>query len=791
MLKKAGTYGLSILLVLSMVLNVTRSVWASDVEAGTGGEGWTSAPTGETSEPSDPSQPVDTSDPTDPSEPVDPTDPTDPSELVDPTDPTNPSEPVGPTDPTNPTEPVDPSDPTDPSEPVDPTDPTNPTEPVDPTDPTNPSEPVDPTDPTNPTEPVDPTDPTDPTEPVDPSDPTNPTEPVDPTDPTNPTEPVDPTDPTNPSEPVDPTDPSEPGEERYTVTVQVTAQVYLPDSQMPQTIEAEAVCLSLPGDATAEEILQAVAESGAEDGALESWQPLYAISGEHYTRTTSQVPETLTEDLRYEITYTPMAMEVIAQWDQALTQLPYGYPLTLPVHENPDMAYTYTVNEEVYFQGQVVQILGKTEMTRREIPMPVLLEVEILGSDGEVKAARKAYVEAAGTDAFTQEDVLLLQAQYEAMAEQLDLDTLHYTTVDSLPQAGDALEKHLTITFTPRVYTLVLDGIQAEPITFPFDNPRVELPVSGKLEMTYFYTLDGEQVEGGVYTFTTGQLDTLFPEGSLTVPVEVRQWAVVVTAQAPVYRGESLADALEAAGEEATLWIFAPVALERDVVLRQSVTITGAEYITANACSMTLGEGCAVLSDFALAQLTAPAFYAVRSTPVEGGFLYELEVQAPVLHQEPEIKTGGAIVGSLANPQAGLLLLDVPVGGIAPETLKELVVFTADHAQRVELEVDTGGKTLATTGSRLTVKAENPVSQEIAQVSYTLVIMGDVNQNGQTDVGDAVLILSRMMEGENGLDGNQRQAADMNRNSLMDVGDAVLVLRKQFTWNDGSYEPVI
>ena len=770
MLKKAGTYGLSILLVLSMVLNVTRSVWASDVEAGTGGEGWTSAPTGETSEPSDPSQPVDTSDPTDPSEPVDPTDPT------------NPTEPVDPTDPTNPTEPVDPTDPTDPTEPVDPSDPTNPSEPVDPSDPTNPSEPVNPTDPTNPTEPVDPTDPTDPMEPVDPTDPTNPTEPVDPTDPTNPSEPVDPT---------DPTDPSDPGEERYTVTVQVTAQVYLPDSQIPQTIEAEAVCLSLPGDATAEEILQAVAESGAEDAALESWQPLYAISGEHYTRTTSQVPETLTEDLRFEITYTPMAMEVTAQWDEALTQLPYGYPLTLPVHENPDMAYTYTVNEEVYFQGQVVQILGKTEMTRREIPMPVLLEVEILGSDGEVKAARKAYVEAAGTDTFTPEDVLLLQAQYEALAEQLALDTLHYTTADSLPQAGDALEKHLTITFTPRVYTLVLDGIQAEPITFPFDNPRVELPVSGKLEMTYFYTLDGEQVEGGVYTFTTGQLDTLFPEGSLTVPVEVRQWAVVVTAQAPVYRGESLADALEAAGEEATLWIFAPVELERDVVLRQSVTITGAEFITPNACSMTLGEGCAVLSDFALAQLTAPAFYAVRSTPVEGGFLYELEVQAPVLHQEPEIKTGGAIVGSLANPQAGLLLLDVPVGGIAPDALKELVVFTADHARSVELEVDTGGKALAATGSRLTVKAENPVSQEVAQVSYTLVIMGDVNQNGQTDVGDAVLILSRMMEGENGLDGNQRQAADMNRNSLMDVGDAVLVLRKQFTWNDGSYEPVI
>lgn len=118
MLKKAGTYGLSILLVLSMVLNVTRSVWASDVEAGTGGEGWTSAPTGETSEPSDPSQPVDTSDPTDPSEPVDTSDPTDPSEPVDPTVPTNPTEPVDPTDPTDPTEPVDPSDPTNPTEPT-------------------------------------------------------------------------------------------------------------------------------------------------------------------------------------------------------------------------------------------------------------------------------------------------------------------------------------------------------------------------------------------------------------------------------------------------------------------------------------------------------------------------------------------------------------------------------------------------------------------------------------------------------------------------------------------------
>ena len=710
MLKKAGTYGLSILLVLSLVLNVTRAVWASDAEEGTGGEGWTSAPTGETWESSDPSQPGETSEPTEPSQPGETSEPTEPSQPGETSEPTEPSQPGETSEPTEPSQPGETSEPTEPSQ---------------------------------------------------------------------------------PGETSEPTDPSQPEEQRYTVTVQVTAQVYLPDSQTPQTILGEAVGLSLPEDATAEEILQAVAGSGAEAATLESWWPLYAISGEHYTRTTSQVPEALTEDLLYEITYTPMAMEVTAQWDEGLTRLPYGYPLTLPVHENPDMAYTYTVNEAVYFQGQVVQILGKTEMTRREIPMPVLLEVEILGSDGEVKAARKAYVETAGTDTFTLEDVLLLQAQYEALAEQLELDTRHYTTADALPQAGDAVEKRLTITFTPRVYTLVLEGIQAEPITFPFDNPQVELPVSGKLEITYFYTLDGEQIEGGSYTFTTEQLDTLFLDGSLTVPVEVRQWAVVVTAQAPVYRGESLADALEAAQEEGTLWIFAPVELERDVAVSQSVTITGAQYITPNACTMTLEEGCAVLSDFALAQLTAPEFYALRSTPVEGGFLYELEVLAPVLHQEPEVKTGGTIVGSLANPQAGLLLLDVPVGGIAPDALKELVVFTADHARSVDLEVDTGGKALAATGSRLTVKAENPVSQEVAQVSYTLVIMGDVNQNGQTDVGDAVLILSRMMEGENELDGNQREAADMNRNGQMDVGDAVLVLRKQFTWNDGSYEPVI
>lgn len=124
MLKKAGTYGLSILLVLSMVLNVTRSVWASDVEAGTGGEGWTSAPTGETSEPSDPSQPVDTSDPTDPSEPVDPTtEPTTkPTEATEPT--TKPTETTEPT--TRPTEPT-----TQPTEPT-----TRPTEPTKPTEPT-------------------------------------------------------------------------------------------------------------------------------------------------------------------------------------------------------------------------------------------------------------------------------------------------------------------------------------------------------------------------------------------------------------------------------------------------------------------------------------------------------------------------------------------------------------------------------------------------------------------------------------------------------------------------------
>ena len=228
MLKKAGTYGLSILLVLSLVLNVTRAVWASDAEEGTGGEGWTSAPTGETWESSDPSQPGETSEPTEPSQPGETTEPTEPSQ---------------------------------------------------------------------------------------------------------PGETSEPTEPSQPGETSEPTDPSQPEEQRYTVTVQVTAQVYLPDSQTPQTILGEAVGLSLPEDATAEEILQAVAGSGAEAATLESWWPLYAISGEHYTRTTSQVPEALTEDLLYEITYTPMAMEVTAQWDEGLTQLPYGYPLTLPVHE--------------------------------------------------------------------------------------------------------------------------------------------------------------------------------------------------------------------------------------------------------------------------------------------------------------------------------------------------------------------------------------------------------------------------------------------------------------------------
>ncbi|MBQ6700121.1 MAG: hypothetical protein IJM98_05615, partial [Oscillospiraceae bacterium] len=98
------------------------------------------------------------------------------------------------------------------------------------------------------------------------------------------------------------------------------------------------------------------------DAALAEWAEVYTEDG--YKVTVSEIPATLTEDIEVTYTYAPVDCEITGGIEELPTSVPYGYVITLPVHEDPLKAYDYTVNDVAYAQGEDVTILGATEITR-------------------------------------------------------------------------------------------------------------------------------------------------------------------------------------------------------------------------------------------------------------------------------------------------------------------------------------------------------------------------------------------------------------------------------------------
>ena len=82
-----------------------------------------------------------------------------------------------------------------------------------------------------------------------------------------------------------------------------------------------------------------------------------------FEATATALPETLTEDIAYTITYAPKNFAVTTNYGADAT-VPYGYKMTLPVNEDPTKAYDYKVNGEAETQGAVITIVGDTEITR-------------------------------------------------------------------------------------------------------------------------------------------------------------------------------------------------------------------------------------------------------------------------------------------------------------------------------------------------------------------------------------------------------------------------------------------
>ena len=144
------------------------------------------------------------------------------------------------------------------------------------------------------------------------------------------------------------------------VTVKVVLNVVEDKADSAVLVEkasvTEVVTLS---DGAAKAEIEAEAQSII-DAALAGWAD---YSEANFAPEYSELPETLTEDVEYVITYSPVDYTIDLGWADDMV-VPYGYKYTLPKHENAEQAYDYYVDGVLYAQGQIVEILADTVITR-------------------------------------------------------------------------------------------------------------------------------------------------------------------------------------------------------------------------------------------------------------------------------------------------------------------------------------------------------------------------------------------------------------------------------------------
>lgn len=119
-------------------------------------------------------------------------------------------------------------------------------------------------------------------------------------------------------------------------------------------------------------VADAIAANGFESRVLNGWTA-YGVDETNYTRTVTVSPAIGAAGLvdgttyTYTISYTPKNFAIAADGcdDITVKSAPYGYTLTLPVHEDKDLVWDYTVNGEAYDQGAKVRVVSVTTITRK------------------------------------------------------------------------------------------------------------------------------------------------------------------------------------------------------------------------------------------------------------------------------------------------------------------------------------------------------------------------------------------------------------------------------------------
>lgn len=145
-----------------------------------------------------------------------------------------------------------------------------------------------------------------------------------------------------------------------------------------------------------------------------------------------------------------------------------------------------------------------------------------------------------------------------------------------------------------------------------------------------------------------------------------------------------------------------------------------------------------------------------------------------------EVLKNDKILGSVVDHANKFISLDADINGMTVAELKALLKFYADNADTIDIVIGDGtlkDTDLVANGTKVTATAKRNGVSEVDVVTYTIIVLGDLNCNGRIEVGDAVYI-SRMLVGEITFTDIQTLAADTNCNGRTDIGDATRIASK-------------
>lgn len=258
-----------------------------------------------------------------------------------------------------------------------------------------------------------------------------------------------------------------------------------------------------------------------------------------------------------------------------------------------------------------------------------------------------------------------------------------------------------------------------------------------------------------------------------------------------IYSGDDLQEAFAAAERGCIVHVTRSITLTQDVILKVEVMLDGYSLIrfapdlnnTSVYYQIKLAEKGAIFCESRIRTKYISALHSYSEVGMieeNGGYVYYLEAQAPdFAGASPVFSAGDGFFGGKVDKENARIYLDVAPAGITEDAIAAYIAMDAKNTDWVTYTFQPGaanGEKVAT-GSTMVAAASNYDYEGSDKLSYSVIVLGDVNGNGKIDSADAALI-AQFSTGVTTLAENALLAADANCDGYVNMEDAQLICQK-------------